>query len=345
MFRRLDPFLTCLLAAVALATVVPCPARWQPALAHLTSALIMLMFFFQGAKLKRSALVESLKDWQLQGAVLAVTFVVFPLVGLGLYAFCHRFAPHLLAPALWTGILFLCCLPSTVQSSIALTSIARGNVPAAICAATASNILGIFLTPLLTGLLLGPAVSGTGHGGTSALSTILAVARELLVPFIAGQCVQRWVGPVVARHKFLLSLTDRGSIIVMVYAAFSSAVLQGLWHRIPPLDFLTVTGVCFVLLVILLLLTVLLARLLGDDRADTIVLQFCGSKKSLATGVPMASVIFPAGAGIIVVPLMIYHQLQLFICTLLARHYARTFAESQAGAEPSRFQGTGTPST
>lgn len=336
--RRPDPFLTSLIAAVLLATLLPCPLRWQPWLERLTSLLIMLMFFFQGAKLKRSALFESLKNWQLQGCILLVSFVICPLLGLGLYSFCKTFLPHFLAPALWTGVLFLCCLPSTVQSSIALTSIARGNVSAAMCAATASNIMGIFITPLLTGLLLNSATSGSGGAGN--LSTLLAVIRELLLPFIVGQCVQRWIGPLVARHKVLLSFTDRGSIIVMVYAAFSSAVLQGLWHRIPPLDFLSVALICTVLLALLLTLTVLLGRWLGQSKGDIIALQFCGSKKALSTGVLMASVIFPAGAGIIVVPLMIYHQIQLFLCTLLARRYA-----AQADAEERRLQTTGTSST
>lgn len=347
---KLDPFLASLLFAVALAAFLPCPAAGTPWLERATSLLIMLMFFFQGAKLRRSALFESLKNWRLQSSVLLVTFLVFPLLGLGLWALCAAFWPFLLAPALWTGVLFLCCLPSTVQSSIALTSIARGNVPAAICAATASNILGIFLTPLLAGLLLGVVGAGSGnlagaglnHG---AFSTIGAVARELLLPFIAGQCLQRWVGPIVQRHKVLLSFTDRGSIVVMVYAAFSAAVLQGLWQRVPLRDFFSVALVCAVLLGVLLTFTALLGRLLGQNRGDVIALQFCGSKKSLATGVPMASVIFGSGAGLVVVPLMIYHQLQLFVCTLLARRYAReALAESPFPLEISS-QANGAPST
>ncbi|MUG05462.1 bile acid:sodium symporter [Bombella sp. ESL0378] len=315
--RRPDPFLMSLIAAVLLASFLPCPPTWQPWLSRLTSLLVILMFFFQGAKLQRSALVESIRNWRLQGSTLLVSFALFPLLGVGLYALCHLLSPTgFLGPDLWIGVLFLCCLPSTVQSSIALTSIARGNVPAAICAATVSNILGILFTPLLTSLLL-----HRSHGG-SGMQTVLNVAQELLLPFIAGQILQPWVGPIVRHHKILLSFSDRGSIIVMVYAAFSVAVLQGLWHRVPLLTLLGVGLVDTLLLALTLTLTFLLGHGMKQSIEDNIALQFCGSKKSLASGVPMANVIFPSGAGIVVLPLMIFHQIQLFVCTVLARHYA-----------------------
>lgn len=314
--KRLDPFLLSLIGAVLLASFLPCPPPLQPWLSRLTSLLVTLMFFFQGAKLQRHAIIESLQDWRLQGSTLIVSFLVFPLLGLGLYGVCQALFPHgLLKTDLWTGILFLCCLPSTVQSSIALTSIARGNVPASICAATVSNILGILFTPLLSSLLLHRG------GGGSGLETIIDVGRELLLPFIVGQLTQKWLGPIVKKHKVLLSFTDRGSIIVMVYAAFSVAVLQGLWHRIPLIELLIVALLDTLLLAIVLGFTALLGRLMGQSKENDISLQFCGSKKSLATGVPMASVIFPSGAGIVVLPLMLFHQIQLFVCTVLARHY------------------------
>lgn len=315
--KRLDPFLTMLIGAVLLASLFPCPPSLQPWMDRLSTLLITLMFFFQGAKLQRHAIIESLQDWRLQGGTLFASFVIFPLLGFALYLLCHAlFKNGVVSAELWVGILFLCCLPSTVQSSIALTSIARGNVPAAICSATASNILGIFFTPLLSGLLLHRSNSVSG------LETILEVGRELLLPFIIGQLVQKWVGPVVHRHKILLSFTDRGSIIVLVYAAFSTAVLQGLWQRIPLTDLGKIALLDTLLLFTLLGVTYLLGCLMGQSKENDIALQFCGSKKSLATGIPMASVIFPAGAGIIVLPLMIYHQIQLFVCTILARHYA-----------------------
>lgn len=316
--KRPDPFLISLIGAVILASFLPCPTSLQPWLGRLTSLLVTLMFFFQGAKLQRHAIIESLQDWRLQSTTLLISFAAFPVLGLGLYSVCLALFPHgLLSPDLWTGVLFLCCLPSTVQSSIALTSIARGNVPASICAATVSNILGILFTPLLAGLLLHRS------GGGSGLDTIIDVSRELLLPFIVGQAVQKWIGPIVKKHKVLLSFTDRGSIIVMVYAAFSAAVLQGLWHRIPLIELAEVALLDTLLLTLVLTLTAVLGRLMGQTQENDISLQFCGSKKSLATGIPMASVIFPSGAGIVVLPLMLFHQIQLFVCTVLARRYAQ----------------------
>lgn len=316
--KYLDPFLMSLIGAVFLASILPCPVPLQPWLSHITTFLIMFMFFFQGAKLQRRAILESLQDWRLQGATLLISFFIFPLLGLGLYTLCHAIFPQgLLKPTLWTGLLFLCCLPSTIQSSIALTSIARGNVTASICAATVSNIAGIFITPFIAGLLLHRS------GESSGIDTILNIGKELLLPFILGQLVQKWIGPIIQKHKILLSFSDRGSIIVMVYAAFSSAVLQGLWHLISPFQLLIVAVLDMILLCFALLITALIGHLMKQSKENDISLQFCGSKKALTTGVSMANVIFPSGVGIVVLPLMLFHQIQLFVCTILARHYAK----------------------
>ncbi len=318
--KRFDPFLMALICAIILASVLPCRGEMQHILQQVVTVLITLMFFFQGAKLERHAIIESVRDWRLQGTVLLCTFALFPLLGIGLHLLFRNLFPNaLFGEDLWAGILFLCCLPSTVQSSIALTSIARGNVPAAICAATVSNIAGIALTPLLTGIVLGHV--GAGH---SPLESVLDVAKELLLPFILGQILQKWIGPIVKRHKFLISFTDRGSIVVVVYTAFSSAVVEGIWHRVSPLHLLEVALLDSLMLALVLMASHFMGKGMNQSTENSIALQFCGSKKSLASGVPMASVIFPsASVGIIVLPLMIYHQIQLFTCTLLARHYGK----------------------
>ena len=318
--KRLDPFLMALICAIVLASVLPCRGEMQHILQQVVTVLITLMFFFQGAKLERHAIIESVRDWRLQGTVLLCTFALFPLLGIGLHLLFRNLFPNaLFGEDLLAGILFLCCLPSTVQSSIALTSIARGNVPAAICAATVSNIAGIALTPLLTGIVLGHV--GAGH---SPLESVLDVAKELLLPFILGQILQKWIGPIVKRHKFLISFTDRGSIVVVVYTAFSSAVVEGIWHRVSPLHLLEVALLDSLMLALVLVASHFMGKGMNQSTENSIALQFCGSKKSLASGVPMASVIFPsASVGIIVLPLMIYHQIQLFTCTLLARHYGK----------------------
>ncbi|GBQ13188.1 bile acid:sodium symporter family protein [Swaminathania salitolerans] len=310
---KLDPFLLSLIAAIGLATILPCHGLGATVLAHLTTLCIAIMFFLQGARLQPQAVLESVRDWRLQGSVLACTFLLFPLLGLALRALF----PHLLTPDMWQGLLFLCCLPSTVQSSIALTSIARGNVPASICAATLSNLAGIVLTPVLVGMII-------RRGGVWSGQAVIDIATQLLLPFGLGQILHRRLGDWARRNRKLLSLTDRGSIVLVVYTAFSHAVFQGLWHSISLPDLALTAGLDLALLVLVLFLSRLLGRISGFSEESAISLMLCGSKKSLATGVPMANILFPASiVGTVVLPLMIYHQIQLFLCTLLARHLAR----------------------
>ena len=329
-----DPFLLALVATVLLASFLPCRGIAVPLFHDLTIVVIAIMFFMQGARLSRAAILTGLSHWRLHLAILGCTFVIFPLLGLGL----HALAPGLLTPTLWLGVLFTCVLPSTVQSSIAFTSIGRGNVPAAVCSATASNLLGIVATPLLTGLVLGGLMSagglgsgiGGGLGGSPgggmpvSGSGVIAIVLQLLLPFMAGQLLQPWIGGWALRNKRLLSFTDRGSILVVVYTAFSEAVVQGLWHKVPGSQLALVLLVDAFLLALILLVTRFGARLLGFSREDEIAIVFCGSKKTLASGVPMAGVLFPVAlVGQVVLPLMIFHQIQLFVCAILARRYAR----------------------
>jgi solute carrier family 10 (sodium/bile acid cotransporter), member 7 len=317
----LDPFLIALICAIALASVLPCYGAGALWLQRLTTVCIFVMFFLQGARLERHAVIDAMRAWELQGMVLLSTFALFPLIGIAVRAV----APTLIAPPLWDGLLFLCCLPSTVQSSIALTSIAGGNVAAAICAATISNIVGIIATPVLVGLVLHRHGLFSGHA-------IVDVALQLLLPFVLGQVLQPWVGPAARRHKALLSLTDRGSIVLVVYTAFSGAVVEGIWHRLSALALVGMAIVAAALLAAVLGLTTLACRLRGLSRADQIAVVLCGSKKSLASGVPMANVIFPpATVGVVVLPVMLYHQIQLFTCTMLARRWRREM-EAQAVA-------------
>ncbi|MBS0985287.1 MULTISPECIES: bile acid:sodium symporter family protein [Acetobacter] len=317
-----DPFLLSLIGTVLLATFVPCHGAGVEVFHWLAIIVIGIMFFLQGARLSRSAVVDGLTAWRLHILILCCTFILFPLLGLGF----HAAFPGLLQNDVWLGVLFLCCLPSTVQSSIAFTSIAGGNTSAAVCAATASNIFGIFITPVLVGLIL------ARHGAQD--SNGLDIVFQLLLPFIAGQLLQPWIGNWARRHKKLLSLTDRSSILVVVYAAFSDAVMQGLWHKLPLSELGMIAVVDFILLAIVLIVTALTCRLAGLPFRDEVAVIFCGSKKTLASGVPMANVLFPAASvGIIVLPLMIFHQIQLFICAILARRFAEvTKRRAAAGA-------------
>ena len=192
-------------------------------------------------------------------------------------------------------------LPSTVQSSIAFTAIAGGNVPAALCSASVSNLLGIVVTPLLAALFL------EAHGTGFNASGVRDIAFQLLLPFAAGQAVRPLIGGWLLRHAALTSFTDRGSIILIVYAAFSEGMVAGIWTQLTPLNFALVLLVDFLILVAVLAITAFLSRRLGFSRRDEIAIVFCGSKKSMAAGIPMANILFAGqGAGMILLPVQCY---------------------------------------
>jgi len=316
MIRRLlafvEPFILVLLGTVLLASVLPARGFWAGTVGAIADAGIALLFFLHGAKLSREAVWQGASNWRLHGATLGVTFILFPALGL---AFAR--SPFVYA-GLSAGLLFLTLLPSTVQSSIAFTAVARGNVAAAICAATFSNLIGIVLTPALVALLMGGAAGGV------TLAAVQAIIFQLLLPFVVGHLLRPWIGGFVARHKTLVSRVDRGSILLVVYTAFGAAVVEGLWHRISVGDLLILGSICLLLLGVVMAATWLIARLMGLAQEDAVVLLFCGSKKSLASGVPMAGVLFPAAqVGIVILPLMMFHQLQLIACALIAARLAK----------------------
>lgn len=318
---RPDWYLIFILAAGALATVLPAQGGVATGLGWATKGLIALVFFLHGARLSREAVVRGLGHWRLHLTILAATFLLFPALTVGLTLLPSWITP----PDLAAGLILLGCLPSTIQSSIAFVSVARGNVPAAVAAASASNLIGVFLTPLLAGLLL--HTEGAINPGAAG-----AIVLQLLVPFAAGQALRPWVGAFVARRSRQLGLLDRGAIVLIVYVAFSSAVTDGVWSRLGALDLVRLVALCAALLAAVLLVTRAAARALGFSKADEVAIVFCGSKKSLASGAPIAAALLtPAVAGAAILPLMVFHQIQLMVCAALAQRYARradTNAES-----------------
>jgi sodium/bile acid cotransporter 7 len=304
-----------LLTVVAAASFFPCTGWLATAFDYLTTLMISLLFFMHGAKLSREAVAAGARHWRLHLTVLLFTFAVFPLLGLALKPVLGL----LVTPELYLGILFLCVLPSTVQSSIAFTAVARGNVPAAICSASASNLFGIFITPVLVGLV----VASHGGAGHSSLDAVLKIVYQLLLPFVAGQMARPWLAGWIERRRATLAWIDQGSILLVVYVAFSEAVVQGLWKQIPPAMLGSLLLVSAILLALIMLLTTMASRRFGFSKEDEITIVFCGSKKSLASGVPMAKVLFASQAvGMVLLPLMLFHQLQLMVCAVLAQRYA-----------------------
>ncbi|MBA4807366.1 bile acid:sodium symporter family protein [Brevundimonas sp.] len=312
--RLIDPYLLMLIGTVVLAALVPARGAEAEVAEGAAKAAIALLFFLYGARLSPGAIWAGLSHWRLQGMVLACTFLMFPLLGLAVF----WGAGPWLAEDLRVGLLYLCLLPSTVQSSIAFTAIARGNVPAALCAASVSNLAGVVITPLLVMLLL--PVGGVGV----SLSSIESIALQILAPFVAGQAARPLIGAWLMRHGRLTSMVDRGSILLVVYSAFSAGVVSGAWTRLSHLDLGLVVVLDGLILAVALGFTTLASRRLGFSREDEIAIVFCGSKKSMASGLPMAAILFVGqSVSLIVIP-MLFHQIQLFVCAVLARRYARS---------------------
>ncbi|MBB4902033.1 sodium/bile acid cotransporter 7 [Streptomyces griseostramineus] len=333
----IDPYILLLLGTVGLAALLPARGTGADVASGASTAAIAFLFFLYGARLSTREALDGLKHWRLHVTVLACTFVVFPVLGLA----ARGLVPVFLTDPLYQGLLFLTLVPSTIQSSIAFTSIARGNVPAAICAGSFSSLAGVVVTPLLAATLL-----GGGAGGFSA-DSVVKIVSQLLVPFVAGQVLRRWVGAFVARHRKVLGLVDRGSILLVVYTAFSQGMVQGIWGQVSPARLGGLLAVEAVLLAVMLLLTWYGAKALRFGREDRIAIQFAGSKKSLAAGLPMASVLFGAQASLAVLPLMLFHQMQLMVCAVIAKRRSHDPVEVSGAdrAGSSRTEaGTGTRS-
>ena len=311
-WSRIDRFLAAILLIVALASVMPARGEAAVVVGWLTDAAIALLFFMHGAQLSPEAAFLGLRQWRLHLLVFLSTFALFPLLG----AAAHRLAPSLLPASLWPGFLLLTALPSTVQASIAFTSVAGGNLPAALCSASASNLFGIFLSPVIAGYLL------ASHGLGLSAHSVLAIIEQLLLPFAVGQLLRPWLGAFVTRNRRMLKCVDYGSILFIVYSAFSHGVVNGIWHQVDVAQLLRLALVNAALLAIMIAILTFASRWLGFSRADEITIVFCGSKKSLASGLPMASVLFAGQVGLGVIPVMLFHQIQLMVCASLARRYA-----------------------
>ncbi len=314
-----------LAATVLLASFLPVHGVVALGLEWVTVGVIFFLFFLHGAKLSRQAIWAGISHWRLHLLVTAITFVVFPLLGWGL----RPVLEPLLTPDLYLGVLFLCTLPATVQSAVTLTAVARGNMPAAICSASGSTLMGIVLTPLLVGLLLSQTATSS-----DPLQAMGRIALQLLLPFALGHGLRPWISPFLQRHAKRLKGLDQSSILLVVYSAFSASVVAGLWSRIPLLALVALVLVCGLLLALSMGLSAWLARRCGFSKEDEITIVFCGAQKSLVSGVPMAKVLFePSVMGVIVLPLMIFHPMQLMVSAWVAGRYARHATGPEALAE------------
>lgn len=310
-----DPFIPAVLAVVAAASLWPASGAAAGVVNKLATAAVMLLFFLHGVKLPRDKLVAAFTHWRLHLLILGSTYLLLPLLGLGL----NKLFPALLPVQLWAGVLFLCALPSTVQMSIAFTSMARGNVAASVASAAASNLLGVIATPLIAGMLL----QAQGDAAVP-LSGIWKIFLQLLLPFVVGHMLHSRLAGWAGRNKALITWSDRVTILLAIYSAFSAAVIGGIWSELPIPALLVLAGLCAVILGTAMVVTMNAARLAGFSPSDQRSVLYCGSFKSLVSGVPMARVMFPsAEIGAIILPIMIYHQMQLMVSAALAPRQAR----------------------
>ena len=312
----LDRFTILLIVMVVLATFLPVHGQAATIFGKITTIAIAVLFFLHGAKLSREAIIEGVLHWKLHAVVFAFTFAVFPIIGL----LAKPVLLPLLGQELYWGFLFMCFLPSTVQSSIAFTSVARGNVAAAVCSASFSNLIGMFITPVLVSLF----IFGQSKHDYDPTSSIIEITLLLLVPFIAGQLLRPYVFPLMQKVPSIVKTFDQGTILIVVYGAFSGAVVAGLWHQVSWTTLIYLTLACSVFLTIIMLLALYIPKWLGFNKPDQIAIFFCGSKKTLASGVPMAQILFIGQPiGMIVLPIMIFHQIQLMVCGVIANYWSK----------------------
>ncbi len=316
MLRRFipDTFILLLIATIVLASMLPARGRALDAVSAVSNVAIFALFFFHGLRLAHSAVWDGVRHWRLQLAVLAFTFGVLPVMGLA----ASSLMPDLLSPGLWLGVLFLCALPSTVQAAISSSSLAGGNVAASVIAAALSNLSAVILTPLIFAAIAQVGGEGVGAGAVGK------VALLLLLPFALGQIARTWLAAWADRHKVWIGRMDKLTIILAVYVAFSAAVNEGLWNQLSGLELAVLCTFITALLCAAMVGSWALGGILGLKRADRITLFYSGAHKSLATGAPMARILFPgAEAGLIIIPLLIYHQLQLIISAWIAARLNR----------------------
>ncbi len=311
-----DVFTGGIVVSILLGLFLPCRGVAAAGFECLTQVAIVLLFFLYGVKLSRRSVIEGLLHWRLQGLVAFFTFVFFPLI----VSLLAPMLESMVGAGLFAGLLYVACLPSTVQSSIAFTAVAGGNVPAAVCSASVSSLLGVFLTPLLVGVLFSVDNACGVHVGMDA---VLTISYQILLPFALGQLVQNKLKAWASAHRTLIAHNDRLTIWLVVYTSFSGATAQGYWQKLDAYHLLGLIGASLLLLITIQISIWLCCKLARFNKSDTITALFCGSKKSLAVGAPMMLAIFGALDNNLLLPLMVFHQVQLMLCSQLAARWRR----------------------
>lgn len=310
---KIDMMIRVLIVAIMLAIVVPATGEARETAQLISNFGIFILFFLNGIRLSRQDVVLGMRNLRLLVPLTLWCFGVMAFAGLGI----ATITTGLLPPLITMGFVYLGVLPSTVQSATAYTSLAGGNVASSVVSAALLNILGVFISAPIFAWLSGGGAVQLGSDG------LIKIFLILLLPFALGQILQSRLKGVLISHPSLISWMDRIAIAVAVYVAFSGAVEQDLWSKLDGQAWGWLLAFIALLTVFAFLGAWLLAAALSLSAGDRISFTYAGAHKSIAMGAPLALVIFtPQDAGLILVPLLIYHLLQLVVSAPLARFFS-----------------------
>jgi solute carrier family 10 (sodium/bile acid cotransporter), member 7 len=314
---KFDKFVLALLAGILIAYIFPRAATGTSGilLGHLSSLGISLIFFFYGLRLSPEKIRLGLKNWKLHILVQSSTYILFPLAVMVLYPFINNERQEIL----WLGLFFLAVVPSTVSTSVIMVSIGRGNIPAAIFNASISGIIGIVLTPLLTGLFLQQTL------GFDFTEVYIRLLTGIILPVVIGTLLRSKLHGFTLRYGKTLGMFDKAVILLIVYRSFANSFNDSVFSIVSTADLIILFLIVIALFFVVYGSIHLISTMLDFNREDKITALFCGSQKSLVHGTVFSNVLFGSffAVGIILLPLMLFHAFQIFILSMIAVRYGK----------------------
>ncbi|WP_366187402.1 bile acid:sodium symporter family protein [Flavobacterium ovatum] len=313
-----DSFLLMIGAMILLAYFFPMPGMIKEpvSLEEIANVGVSLIFLFYGLRLSVEKLKAGLVNWKMHIIVQLTTFLFFPLLVLAFRPLFMNTEYELL----WLGVFFLAALPSTVSSSVVMVSIAKGNIPAAIFNSSISSLIGVVVTPLWVGLFI---ASVTGDFDVTQI--FIKLILQVLLPVIIGICLNSRFGALAEKYKKQLKQFDQAIILTIIYTSFCKSFSEHIFEGFTAFELAALAVAMMTLFLVVFFCVGLLSTLFGFSVKDRITVLFCGSKKSLVHGTVMSKVLFPHSTitGIILLPLMLYHALQLTAASIIAQKMAR----------------------
>ncbi|NJW52766.1 bile acid:sodium symporter family protein [Salinimicrobium oceani] len=311
---KFNGFITALLFSILVAWFLPQGPEILP-LRTITDIGIGFIFFFYGLKLSPAEFKAGFYNYRVHILIQLTTFVIFPLLALAFLPFFEAGT----ASDLWLALFFLGALPSTVSSSIVMVSLARGNLPTAIFNASLSGLIGIVATPLWMSMFMA-ATSDFEFG-----AVVQKLMLQIIFPLVLGLFFQKWLGNLARKNSKKISFFDKSVIILIVYSSFSAAFSTQLYTSVGIEDLLKLLLMVSLLFFVVYFGLGSISKVIGLNTEDEIAAKFCGTKKSLVHGSVMVKVIFgnSAANALYLLPIMLYHILQLLVIAIFAERYRR----------------------